>query len=392
MAMNIRTFTGASEDKVTAQVKQAFGRDAVILSTRRVKQEGLWGLVGRTVIEVEACNGRDLVRARSMARRIEPRPAAPPAGGLSGEILREIQSLKNTLAEVAGRIQGDVPDLTPELQDAYRGLVENEVAQDIAGAIVKSLNEKLSREQLRDPEVLRAHLRKVLEERLQTSGPIVAPGASAQAGRSRRIAFVGPTGVGKTTTLAKVAAQLCLRGRASVGLVTIDVYRLAAVEQLRSCANILRVPLRVADNPAELARSVAAFSGCDVTLIDTVGRSQHDALKINELKSFLDAAQPDEVHLVMSLAANAKTNCKVIENFMPLGVTQIVLTKLDEVDETFGLILNVMSRVDKKLSYITFGQSVPDDIEPGIPGRLARLILREETLPGPARHAFRGIA
>ncbi len=394
--MNIRTFLGASEDKVIAQIKQAFGRDAVILSTRRVKREGLMGLMGRTVIEVEACSGRDVARTKMLARRIEPSfpgggggtAAASSAASLSagGEILRELQYVKSAIVEMAGRVRGDVPDLTPELQEAYQRLVENEVAKDIACAIVKSLNEKLSRDQLKDPEILRTHLRAVLEERLPTSGPIVVPG-----GRAKRVVFVGPTGVGKTTTVAKVAARMHLREKVSVGLITIDTYRLAAVEQLRSYANILKIPLRVADSPAELGRSVQDFSGHDVTLIDTAGRSQHDTLRLNELKLFLDAARPDEVHLVMSLTANAKAMCRTIENFMPLGVTQIVLTKLDEI-ETFGLILNVMARVDRKLSYVTFGQSVPDDIEPGRSGRLARLILREEPLPGVDRSVFRGMA
>lgn len=396
-APTIKTFTGRSEKEVIDNVRQALGRDAIILRARRVRQGGLWGLVGRTVIEMEACNAEIFSRSRRLARRLQEIPpspaaaAAPPAGSL---LLKEIQSLKNLVADVASRVGGDVPDLSPEIQEAYRELVENEVARDIACALVKALNERLPREHLNDPARVREHLLRILAERLPTAGPIragaVDPSPGGRGG-ARRIAFVGPTGVGKTTTVAKLAAQMRLKDGVSVGLITIDTYRLAAVEQIRSYAQILNVPLRVADSPAELARAAQALAGLDAVLIDTTGRSQQDALHISELKTFLDAVGPDEVHLVMSLASNARSMGRVVESFLPLGVTQVVLTKLDEVD-AFGLILNVMARVERKLSYVTFGQGVPDDIEPGHPERLARLILRREPLPGMRGGLSRGTA
>lgn len=389
-----RTFSGSSEDEVVAKIKAAFGNDALILNTRRVKRDGIQGLLGRTMIEIDACDAREARRARQIARELAggpspavhaPPPPRPAPVNDSQIIRRELLAMRQMLEGLSERVDGGAANLGSELQDAYRMLLENQVAKEIAAAVVRSLNERLSRDQARDPEAIRLHLRKALEERIPTSGPIAVAGDLP-----RRLMFVGPTGVGKTTTIAKIAAQMRLRGNATVGFITTDVYRMAAVEQLRHYAEILQFPLKVADTPAELARAVKAFSDRDLTLIDTAGRSQNDELKINELRSFVEAAQAHEVHLVMSLTSDAKALCRVIEKFMPLSVTQIVLTKLDEV-ETFGLILNVMALVDKKLSYVTFGQEAHKDIEPGSPGRLARLILREETLPGLGR-ATRGIA
>lgn len=388
-----RTFSGPSEDDVVAKIKQAFGNDALILQTRKVKRDGLLGLLGRTMIEIDACDARDARRARRIAQELAARPTPPaapaPSRAPSTEsqiIQRELSAMRQMLSGLADRIDGGAANLGTELQDVYRMLLENQVAKEIATAIVRSLNEKLSRSETRDPEAIRRHLRKALEERIPASGLAAVPGD-----RPRRLMFVGPTGVGKTTTIAKIAAQMRLSGNPSVGIITTDVYRMAAVEQLRRYADIFEYPLRVVDTSAELARAVKSFADRDLTLIDTAGRSQNDELKINELRSYVEAAQAHEVHLVMSLNSDARALCRVIEKFIPMGVTQIVLTKLDEV-ETFGLILNVMALVDRKLSYVTFGQEAHTDIEAGSPARLARLILGEEPRPGGAPIPARGTA
>jgi flagellar biosynthesis protein FlhF len=159
-----------------------------------------------------------------------------------------------------------------------------------------------------------------------------------------------------------------------VGLITIDTYRIAAVEQLKTYARIIDVPLEVAVTPDELKDAVARLSDRDIILIDTAGRSQRDAIKVKELRSFFNAVRPDEVHLVLSSTGGERVLAETIERFQEIGVDRVIFTKLDEAIG-FGVILTCLQKVDAKLSYVTTGQDVPDDIRIGEGKALAELIL-----------------
>jgi flagellar biosynthesis protein FlhF len=190
------------------------------------------------------------------------------------------------------------------------------------------------------------------------------------------IVLIGPTGVGKTTTIAKLAARFKLAQQKQVGLITIDTYRIAAVDQLKTYAQILEVPLRTVLRPGELDEALAAMAGLDVVLLDTAGRSPADAPRLRQMKTFLDAARPDEVHLVVSATAGRACAQRVLESFALLGANRWILSKLDE-GETFGIAMNVAAATKTPLSFITTGQEVPDDIAAPSPGKLADLIVGE---------------
>ena len=195
-------------------------------------------------------------------------------------------------------------------------------------------------------------------------------------GRPLTIALVGPTGVGKTTTLAKLAASFKLRHQRRVGLITADTYRIAAVDQLRTYANIIGLPLQVVLTPAEMRQAVHALKHCDVILIDTAGRSQNDACRLGELREFLEAARPHETHLVLSSTASEKVLLREAEAFVTVGVDKVILTKLDEA-VSFGMVVTALRRIGRELSFFTTGQEVPDHIEVSEPRRLAELVLGE---------------
>jgi flagellar biosynthesis protein FlhF len=197
---------------------------------------------------------------------------------------------------------------------------------------------------------------------------------SKREGRPHVVALIGPTGVGKTTTIAKLAAAARFRDGHAVGLVTTDSFRMAAVDQLRSYAEILQVPLEVVIEPEEMKDALGRLNSCDVILIDSAGRSRQDTERLDVLRRFLTSASPDETHLVLSTTSGERTMLHDAEVFSSLGADRVVLTKLDETDE-FGVVLNVINRLGTRISFVTTGQEVPDDIERGGADRIARMLL-----------------
>ena len=176
------------------------------------------------------------------------------------------------------------------------------------------------------------------------------------------------------TSPKRLAANLKLREKRRVGLITLDTYRIAATDQLKKYADIIGSPLKVVSSPEDLKEAIRGMSDYDFVLIDTAGRSPNDTLKLNELKGFLQAAGPDEVHLVLSTTASQACVELAIERFADVRVDKIIFTKLDEAAHV-GVVLNVIKKVNKSLSYVTTGQDVPNDIEVGRGKKLAQLIL-----------------
>jgi flagellar biosynthesis protein FlhF len=193
-------------------------------------------------------------------------------------------------------------------------------------------------------------------------------------GTGLRVAFIGPTGVGKTTTIAKLAAEFALIKKKNVAVITMDQYRIGAVDQLARYMQIMEIPMESVRDAKEMRAAVARRSSADLILIDTAGRSPKNTEQIAELKMMLAAAEVDEVHLVLSSAANAKTVMESIEKFSAVRVDRLLFTKLDE-SVNFGLILNVVAQVRTSLSYFSTGQSVPDAIEAADPQRLADMVV-----------------
>ncbi len=297
-------------------------------------------------------------------------------------------------------------DFPQELRDYYTGLIQGDVAEEIAREVIAEARTRLAEcsDRLASEdgesrpgdayERLKSLIPQVMVETIERMIPPCEPLQLASPGRTCFVALVGPTGVGKTTTIAKLAAHFKLREGKRVGMITIDTYRIAAVEQIRAYADILGIPLEVVMTPEGMQDAIANLSDCDLVLIDTSGRSQRDLRRLDDLKAFLDVvrrvngrssnsgkspeASPLEIHLVLSCTANPSQLLEVGERFSALGVTRVVFTKLDEA-LGLGVILNVVRRLNLRLSYLTTGQDVPDDIEVGHCRRIAELILGSRT-------------
>jgi flagellar biosynthesis protein FlhF len=191
---------------------------------------------------------------------------------------------------------------------------------------------------------------------------------------TRIVHFVGPTGVGKTTTIAKLAAEQSFSHRRKVGLITADTYRIAAVDQLRTYADILNIPLEVVFSPSELIRAYQKLSDHDLLFMDTAGRNYRNELFVSEVNSLLSPGEQKETILVLSMTHKYSDMKLVTSQFAKYGVSQLLLTKFDETD-SYGAILNLAKEFSFRISYITCGQTVPDDIRPFDPVDLVRLLL-----------------
>jgi flagellar biosynthesis protein FlhF len=380
--MQIRRYTGSDEKELLKRIRADLGPDAVILHTAFEKAKGLLGLFRRPRMEIVAGGGFKIVKdfapgvpgPRSAAPAAEtPVPAAGP--GISAESLKhEISDIKRLIAEtqdlVSRRNGFDGP---PELAEEWAAFAANKVSEKLAQKMAVQLKAKVPPDVLRDRARLRGSIRGLVKEMVRCT-----EGITLKPGRCVRVAFIGPTGVGKTTTIAKLISIYAHRGK-EVGVITNDTYRIAAAEQIRRVAQLVGVPIRVCPRPEEVQAALEEFQNRDLVLIDTAGRSQKNAQRMDELREILAAVKPDETHLVVSMTTQAETIVDVAERFSSCGYDRLVVTKLDEALKV-GVVLDVLSRVQAELSFITTGQEIPRDIEVADPGRLAALILGEETL------------
>ncbi|MCX7419989.1 MAG: flagellar biosynthesis protein FlhF [Planctomycetia bacterium] len=286
--------------------------------------------------------------------------------------LDSIQRMLESLNK-ARHLGGD-SEVPPELFQLYTELLDADVEDDVARDLSFRLRRHVKPEQLHDHDLCKSLLTGLVESDFRIAAPI-----KTTPGRRRIVALIGPTGVGKTTTIAKLAANFRLRDGIKIGLVTVDTYRVAAVEQLRTYAEIIDLPMKVVTNSIEMRRALDELVGLDLILIDTGGRSPRDELKIQELKSLLAEAQVDEVHLVLSLTAGVSSLKATVEKFSSANTTALILTKLDEA-AGMGSLLTAARKLPLPVSYLTTGQDVPDDIEMANACRMARLVLGQERL------------
>jgi flagellar biosynthesis protein FlhF len=379
--MQAKTYRAKTMQEALAMVRRDMGPRACVLQTREVRGGWMQWIGGSRLIEVVASNSVSVPSRLPSRLRVQepvasPAVASPPAQ--SGvDLANQISQLQSQVQDLCRRTTlGASPGLPDALFQLFTGLIEADVHEDLARNLVDRVRQDAAPEELADPSQLKDRLARLIEESIPIAGPI-----QITAGRRRMVALVGPTGVGKTTTIAKLAANYRLREKRRVGLITVDTYRIAAVEQLRTYADIIDLPMEIVATPGEMHQAVARMAHLDLILMDTAGRSPRDEVKIQELKSMLAEAMPDEVHLVLSSVASAGTLSKMAEQFATVGTTALLLTKLDEAS-SLGNLLPLLRSSRLPLSYLTHGQNVPDDIAPAESARLARIVLGIESIDG----------
>ena len=251
--------------------------------------------------------------------------------------------------------------------------VSSPIAAELLGKLSQRSLPTLSNDRSECRELARLQLRELIRPKLPPARPIPRPSA----GKRRLVSLVGPTGVGKTTTLAKLGALFRITEGVKVGFITLDTYRIGAVDQLRRYADIIQVPLEVVSPGSDLHEAIERLGDVEVILIDTAGRSQKDADRIHELRSMLEGIGELEVHLCLALSASPEAILAAAENFKVVGYSRILITKLDEAYR-HGVLLDLFQRAKTPVSYVTVGQEVPDDIHNATPERLEDLLLGDK--------------
>ncbi|MEM1060875.1 MAG: flagellar biosynthesis protein FlhF [Planctomycetota bacterium] len=312
-------------------------------------------------------------RAAALPRVVDPRPTPAVADPDPNDRLvarldvlgRQIERLERT-DDAAARV---------EIDESLRPAFDRLVAADVEPTLARDLAvETGGRSAGGDPFV--GPLADVVANELSCAGELPV----GSRGRPYVAAFVGPTGVGKTTTVAKLAARYAFDRRHKVGLVTVDTQRVGAIDQLRSYADVMRLPLEVVPDAASMPVALDRLSDRDLVLIDTAGRSPRDAAGLRQLAGILGVPEIDEVVLTLGLSSSLRSAAAAIERFRPLTPSSLVVTKLDEADG-YGPLLSLARRSGLPLRYVTDGQEVPDDIDAADPKRLAGELLGPTATP-----------
>jgi len=414
--MRVKRYVANSMPEALQMIRSELGSDAVILNSKEIRTGGFLGMFGKRKIEVVAAMDEPPAQAKvptaarpapaSPGPAPQPPEAAPFPAALYGaaqavraytqtaaasatvkpeeeaarrekdhadpeRLMDEIRQMKEMMARLSRRLeQGE------EHPEAYRKLEGRLRAQEVEQAVIDRLIGDAAREladcgEREALELVRAGLRRILQpERVRG----IEPG-------SRILHFVGPTGVGKTTTIAKLAADQALRHRKRIGFMTSDTYRIAAVEQLKTYATILNAPLEVIHSPMDLGRAFRQLDSCDLIFMDTAGRNYRNELYVSELNSLLSSGDASETFLVLSMTTRYRDMKAIVDAFSRFRLDKVLFTKVDETT-TFGAPVNLLSEYPLKLSYIANGQNVPDDISLFHPERWIDRLL-EENIDGP---------
>lgn len=308
-----------------------------------------------------------------------PAPAAVALMPANDKLADEVQDLKSTVSDlksmlitIVGQLENQ-PRTAVQFPTLLQKVFDKLCTCDVDPSIARGLVVYLQNEQphLKSFEALVEALEAPLSGLIQVAGPV-----RAERGEQKIVALVGPTGVGKTTTIAKMAATFALSREASLALLTIDTYRVAAIEQLKTYGDIIGLPVEVVLTPQGLKDAMRLHNDKDLILIDTAGRSPYNKMHLNELKSFLDLSLKRETHLVLSSTTRLADLKRIVRNFAATGVDRLIFSKTDETDAVGGII-SIAHETGLPVSYITTGQSVPDDIMVADSTALARMLIQE---------------
>ncbi|MBP3458292.1 MAG: flagellar biosynthesis protein FlhF [Lachnospiraceae bacterium] len=395
--MIIKKFQGKTEKEATEAAKKELGDGVVVMNVKEVKRKGLFAFLKAPIVEVTVALEEEPDRALPV-RKTAVNPAASSGTGEGTGKFKDVKDHKTEAIEekleslqslIEKQLQISEPEKESEeektageaeekpedsnvrfLKLLYHTMLENEINEKYANQIIDELDSVLKPNMPIDYMLSNVYQKMILK--FGQSEGIVAPGKGPKI-----IFFIGPTGVGKTTTIAKIASRYAVEEKKKIALFTTDTYRIAAAEQLRTYANILEVPFRVIYSVEEMQQGIEEFKGFDYIFMDTAGHSHQNVKQREAMNDFIRAVDEKlekEVYLVVSATTKYKDLISIADAYCGMTDYKLIFTKLDETT-SLGNLLNLKLHTGAPLSYVTCGQNVPDDIEDFNPQKTVKMLL-----------------
>ncbi len=387
--MIIKKYVVNSMNEAMTRIRYELGNEAIIISQRKIRKKGFLGIFLKKAIEVTAAVDND--------NKVSSKKTSKKNTDMNDslEAIKKVMSDKELEKKHVSTSKENVSDNKDKKSDFSETSLVNEIAEmknilntmmltgsniggksefqkklegyDLNSEIIEEVISRISldKRDVDETEKVKEALHKMIDIKKPSD--------------ERIIVLVGPTGVGKTTTIAKLAGRLSLIEKKKVGLITVDTYRIGAIEQLKTYADIMNIPFNVVFSIKDMEKSIEGMNECDIILIDTTGRSSKNIMQISELGAFIRKTNSNNIHLVMSSTTKNSDIKTIVEGYKVLNYNNVIITKLDETS-TYGSILNILYYAKKPLSYVTTGQNVPDDIKCLKTDEVISLILGVETI------------
>ncbi|WP_214482699.1 flagellar biosynthesis protein FlhF [Bacillus sp. SM2101] len=385
--MKIKKYIAPSMSEAMKKIRQELGNDAVILSSKVVQKRGLLGFLSRKQFEVIAVqdpepfspeqqalsmkNSMPVVKGSEKPHDVLHLKDETAATEKSDDVLTELKGIKSLMENLNVDIHTNFDKYPKPLRQINEILIVQEISDSLRMKLMDALLVKYSTENKdNNLDLLRWTKQLIVDS-------IASFNYGGVSFTKKFVNVVGPTGVGKTTTLAKLAAQCVLNDKKRVAFITTDTYRIAAIEQLKTYAKILDIPIEVCYNIEDFQRAKEKFVDYDVVLVDTAGRNFLNQQYVEDLKEIIDFNEDVETFLVLSLTSKFTDMKQIYKQFSMIHIDQFIFTKEDETS-TYGSMLNLIDHFQVGVAYITNGQNVPDDIKAASPQLIGQIILGED--------------